>query len=113
MILLGVIDPDSENVDMVELLEIEALLMEGCNGRETTKPRVAKPCLRAYSTRPASTSAIMTDVQPDCSAMAAVRRPTVPAPMTSAVEPGDGFARFTAWMPTERGSSRAAASKET
>lgn len=37
----------------------------------------------------------------------------MPAPMTSAVEPGAGEARLTAWRATERGSSRAAASKET
>jgi hypothetical protein len=41
-----------------------------------------------------------------------VRRPTVPAPITRAVEPGTGLARFTAWMATERGSRRAAASEE-
>jgi hypothetical protein len=42
-------DPDSECVDdVVELLlEIETLLEEACNGLETTKPWVAKPCLIA------------------------------------------------------------------
>jgi hypothetical protein len=45
--------------------------------------------------------------------MAATRRPTVPAPMTRAVEPGVGAARLTEWMATERGSRRAAASNET
>jgi len=44
--------------------------------------------------------------------MAAVRRPTVPAPIMRAVEPGNGLARLTAWMATERGSRRAAALKE-
>jgi hypothetical protein len=36
----------------------------------------------------------------------------VPAPMTSAVEPGAGEARFRAWIATDRGSRRAAASNE-
>lgn len=45
--------------------------------------------------------------------MAATSRPTVPAPITRAVEPGVGAARLTAWIATERGSRRAAASKET
>ena len=44
--------------------------------------------------------------------MAATRRPTVPAPMTRAVEPGVTEARLREWMATERGSRRAAASKE-
>ena len=44
--------------------------------------------------------------------MAAVSNPTVPAPSTKAVEPGAGLARLTACIPTERGSRRAAASKE-
>ena len=37
----------------------------------------------------------------------------MPAPMTSAVEPGVGDARFREWIATESGSRRAAASKET
>jgi hypothetical protein len=45
--------------------------------------------------------------------MAATRRPTVPAPITRAVEPGAGRARLREWMATESGSRRAAASKET
>lgn len=36
----------------------------------------------------------------------------MPAPRTRAVAPGSGRARLRAWMATERGSSRAAASKE-
>jgi hypothetical protein len=40
-------DPESKGADVVELLEIDALLEEGCKGRETTKPWVAKPCLMA------------------------------------------------------------------
>lgn len=58
-------------------------------------------------------SVIVTVVQPECLAIAAVRSPTVPAPMTRAVDPGEiGAARFVAWMATERGSRSAAASKE-
>lgn len=45
--------------------------------------------------------------------MAAVRRPTVPAPRTRAEVPEVTAARVTAWMATERGSRRAAAAKET
>jgi hypothetical protein len=37
----------------------------------------------------------------------------VPAPITRAVEPGEGEARFRLCIATERGSRRAAASKET
>ena len=37
----------------------------------------------------------------------------MPAPMTSAVEPGVGAARFREWIATESGSRSAAASKET
>lgn len=44
--------------------------------------------------------------------MAATRRPTVPAPITRAVEPGMGAARLREWIATLRGSRRAAASKE-
>ncbi len=66
----------------------------------------------AKSTRPWSTSAMVTVEQPDWRAMAAVSRPTALAPMTRAVEPGVGCARFTAWMATDNGSRSAAASKE-
>lgn len=45
--------------------------------------------------------------------MAATRSPTVPAPITRAVLPGVGEARFREWIATERGSRREAASKET
>lgn len=118
-------DSSSSGVDVPELLysedeadeELLLLLLlllpleeDGCG---TTKPCVAKPFFSAYSTRPASTSLMVTEVQPDCRAMAAVSKPTVPAPMTRAVEPGVGLARFTAWMATDKGSRRAAASKET
>jgi hypothetical protein len=44
--------------------------------------------------------------------MAAVRRPTATPQRTRAEEPGVGWARLTAWMATDRGSRRAAASKE-
>lgn len=44
--------------------------------------------------------------------MAAVRRPTVPAPSTRAVEPVSGCARFLACIATDSGSRRAAASNE-
>lgn len=37
----------------------------------------------------------------------------MPAPITRAVEPGSGLARFTAWIATDSGSRRAAASNET
>ena len=84
-----------------------------CSGMGTTYPCVAKPLEIAYSTRPSSTSMMVTIVQPDCRAMAATRRPTVPAPMTSAVEPGTGEARFREWIATDSGSRSAAASKET
>ena len=81
--------------------------------RGTTNPCVANPFFSAYPTRPASTSLIVTVLHPDCRAMAAVSKPTVPAPITRAVEPGAGLARFTAWMATDKGSRRAAASKDT
>ena len=45
--------------------------------------------------------------------MAATSKPTVPAPITRAVEPGAGEARLREWIATERGSRSAAASKDT
>lgn len=45
--------------------------------------------------------------------MAAVRRPTAPAPITSVVERGASPARRTPWIATLRGSTRAPSSAET
>jgi hypothetical protein len=55
---------------------------------------------------------IVTKVQPDWRAIAATSRPTVPAPMTRAVEPGAGAARLRECIATESGSNSAAASKD-
>jgi hypothetical protein len=104
--------PSLDGVDVPDM-EIEELDAEAWRGMGTTYPWVAKPLEIAYSTRPASTSIMVTIVHPDCRAMAATRSPTVPAPITRAVEPGTGEARLREWIATERGSRRAAASKET
>lgn len=56
---------------------------------------------------------MVTLVQPDRRAIAAVSRPTVPAPITRALDAVLRAARLDACMATDKGSRRAAASKLT
>jgi len=77
----------------------------------TTKCLSAKSCAVANSTRLASISQMtMLDDAPVTLNIAAVRRPTAPAPITRAVEPGASAARRTPWMATLRGSMSAPSS---